>query len=72
MPATGTASRRPLVAVAAAAVLVTLALLPVSHSQLGASVSFVPAMVAVVTCLDVLSVCLLVADFRDRGDRRLL
>lgn len=71
-PGAGVASRRALVVTATAAVLATGALLPFSHQQLGSSVSFVPAMLAIVACFDMLSVYLLVGDYRDRGDPRLL
>jgi hypothetical protein len=34
--------------------------------------SYIPAMLSVVACFDVISVYLLVGDYRDRGDVRLL
>jgi diguanylate cyclase (GGDEF)-like protein len=66
------ASRRPLVVTASAALLTTAVLLPVSGHQWAASASFMPAMLAVVACFDVMSVYLLVGDYHDRGDVRLL
>lgn len=51
-------------------VLVTVLLLPVSRTVLGPAHSFLPAMLAVVACFDVISVYLLVGDYRDRGDLR--
>ena len=65
-------ARRPLVTAACATVLFSLAMLPVCGRQLAGTPSFVPAMLAVVTCFDVLSAYLLVGDYRDRGDPRLL
>ena len=57
---------------ALAAVAFTAALLPLGGRQLSATTSFLPAMLAIVGCFDVMSVYLLVGEFRDRGDRRLL
>lgn len=51
---------------------VTAALLPFGATQLGPSVSFLPAVLAAVTCFDIISVCLLAGDYRDTGDRRIL
>jgi diguanylate cyclase (GGDEF)-like protein len=53
-------------------VAVSAALLPFSHRGLGHAASFVPAMVSVIACFDLLSVYLLVGDYMDRGNRRLL
>ena len=72
MAAVSRGSRRPLLATSAVAVVGTAALLPFARHPLGVSASFLPAMLSVVACFDVLSVYLLVGDFRDRGDRRLL
>jgi diguanylate cyclase (GGDEF)-like protein len=72
MPAAREASRRPLGFAALGVLLTTAALLVPGGRQLGPTVSFVPAMLAVVACFDVLSVYLLVADYRDRGDVRLM
>ncbi len=47
-------------------------LLPVATIQWPSSPTFVPAMVSVVACFDLISVYLLVGDYRDRGDLRLL
>jgi len=49
-----------------------MALLPLGTIQGPVSSSFVPAMVSVVACFDLISVYLLVGDYRDRGDLRLL
>lgn len=65
-------TRLPLVVVASTAILATAVLLPISGKPLGPSVSFVPALISIVACFDVMSVYLLVGDFRDRGDVRLL
>jgi len=62
----------PLIAVAMGSMVITAALLPVSLLQLSPSVSFMPAILAVVACLDVLTIYFLVATYRDHGDLRLL
>ena len=64
--------RRALLVTACCVVLVTAILMPLARHQLGPSTSFVPAMLAVVVCFDVMSVYLLVGDYRDRGDVRIL
>jgi len=51
---------------------VTAAVLPFGAAQLGATVSFLPAVLAAVTCFDIISVYLLAGDYRDTGDRRIL
>ena len=56
----------------ALAVLVTAALLPFGATQLEATTSFVPALISVVSCFDLLSVYLLVGGYRDRGELRQL
>jgi diguanylate cyclase (GGDEF)-like protein len=66
------ASRRPLILAAIFAVLTTIALLPMSSIPIGPTNSFVPAMLSVVACFDFLAVYLLLGDYRDRGDVRLL
>jgi Membrane-associated sensor, integral membrane domain len=48
---------------------VASAVLPVDGRQLGASASFVPAMLALVSCFDLLSVVFLLREFLDTGDR---
>jgi len=53
-------------------VLVTALVLPIGGRQLGPSVSFVPALLSVVACFDIMSAYLLVGDYRDRGELRLL
>jgi diguanylate cyclase (GGDEF)-like protein len=53
-------------------VLATAILIPLGRHQLHASTSFMPAMLSVVACFDVISFSLLVGDYRDRGDVRLL
>ena len=61
------------VAVSVAAVLATVVIARVGDDhQLVPSVSFLAAALAVVACFDVLSVYLLVGEFRDSGDRRIL
>ncbi len=57
---------------ALAATLTTAALLPLGTHQLSSAASFMPAMLSVVACFDVLSVYLLLGGYRDRGDLRLL
>ena len=64
--------RRALLVMAGVVVVLTALLVPVGSRQLPNSVSFVPAMLSVVACFDVISVYLLVGDYRDRGDVRLL
>src|SRR6476660_4375206 len=44
-------------------------LLPISGTQLEGHPSFVPAMLALVGCLDLLSAVVLVRQFHDTGDR---
>lgn len=51
-------------------VLVTVLLLPVGATRLDATTSFVPALISVVCCFDLLSVYLLVGAYRDRGEVR--
>jgi diguanylate cyclase (GGDEF)-like protein len=68
----GSASRRPLLIAAAVGVVATAAILPFSRDQLGASTTFVTAMLAIVACFEFLSVYLLISDYRSQGDPRLL
>lgn len=49
-----------------------LAILPVARHQLGQATSFMPAMLALVGCFDLLCAVLLLTQFVDFGDRRLL
>jgi PAS domain S-box-containing protein len=49
--------------------VVTLAILPVGSVQLSAQPSFVPAMLALVGCFDLLSALFLIRQFLDTGDR---
>ena len=65
-------SRRSLSVAGLATLVFTLVLLPFGDTQLGPTVSFLPATLAVVAGFDVMSVYLLVGEFRDRGDRRVL
>ena len=51
---------------------VTAALLPLATHPLGPKPSFLPAMLAIVACFDVMSVYLLVGEYRDTGNRRIL
>jgi len=66
------ASPRPLLVAALVTIGVTAVLLPVGAGELGPTRSFLPAMLAIVACFDVLSVYLLVGEFHDHGDRRVL
>lgn len=54
-----------------AVLIATISVMPFGSYQVGASVSFVPALVAIVAVFDLLSVYLLMGDYRDRGDLRL-
>jgi len=56
----------------AAVVLLVVALLPLSDIRLSGWTSFVPMMIALVACFDILCVVFLVRQFRDTGDRRAL
>jgi len=58
-----------LVAIAATTVIV-IVVLPIGSNRLAAAPSFVPAILALVACFDILSAMLLVAQFRDTGNRR--
>jgi diguanylate cyclase (GGDEF)-like protein len=51
---------------------VTLALIPISGHHLAATTTYLPAILAVVTAFDVLSMWLLTGEYKDSGDRRLL
>jgi diguanylate cyclase (GGDEF)-like protein len=64
--------RRALTVTAGTVVLATAVLVPLGPHPLPSSISFMPAMLSVVACFDVISVYLLVGDYRDRGDVRLL
>jgi diguanylate cyclase (GGDEF)-like protein len=65
------AQRGPLT-VSAAALLVTLVILPVGARHLGTTTSYVPAILAAVACFDIMSVWLLSGEYLDTGDRRIL
>ena len=65
-------SRRPLLVAGVVTMAFTAAVLPVGGDHLGPTVSFLPAMLAIVACFDVMSVYLLVGEFHDSGDRRVL
>lgn len=66
-----TSSRAP--ALLATVVLVaTLGVLPMSAHPLAPTLSFLPAVLSVVACFDLLSVYLLAGEYRDTGDLRLL
>lgn len=58
--------------VALAMVTVTAVALPLGSSVIGTSVSFVPAMSGIITVFNLMTIYLLVGDYRDRGDPRLL
>jgi predicted signal transduction protein with EAL and GGDEF domain len=57
---------------AASVVLATVLLMALARLNLGPSPSFVPAMLAVVGCFDVMSVVLLAGAYLDTGEMRLL
>lgn len=58
--------------VSGAAVVVTLVVSRVGSREMGPSPTFLPAVLAVVACFDVLSVYLLIGEHHDTGDRRSL
>ncbi len=58
--------------VAGVAIAATLLILPVCQHEVGLSTSFLPAVLGIVACFDVISVVVLAADYLDSGDRRLL
>lgn len=64
-------SRAP-VLLSTAVLVATLAILPVGTHPLAPTVSFLPAVLSVVACFDLLSVYLLAGEYRDTGDPRLL
>ncbi|MEO6501611.1 MAG: sensor domain-containing diguanylate cyclase [Jatrophihabitantaceae bacterium] len=64
--------QRSTVVVCSIAVLVTLLVLPLGTHQLGATTSYVPAVLAAVACFDIMSVWLLAGEYLDSGDRRML
>lgn len=64
-------SRAPAL-VSVVVVAATAGLLLVAKHGFGPTVSFVPALLSVVACFDLLSVYLLMGDYRDNGDRRIL
>jgi diguanylate cyclase (GGDEF)-like protein len=70
MSGSATVSHRPLVLAAGVSVLSVVVLLPFSQHQVGLTISFMPMLISVVACFDVLSVYLLVGDYLDRGVRR--
>jgi len=53
-------------------VVAAAVLMPFSQRPVGPSISFVPALISIVACFDIMSVYLLAGDYRDRGDIRLL
>lgn len=71
VPGTPSGSRHLLLSLLAVAVVVGV-LLPFSDADLDGLASFVPAMLALVGSLDLLSAVLLLGQFRDSGDRRSL
>lgn len=54
-----------------AIVVTTAALVPFGAESVGASVSFMPALIAIVAVFDLMSIYLLMGDYSDRGDLRL-
>ena len=65
-------SRRPVLVTGAVVAAFCTAVLPFVHVEISASASFMPALIAAVTVFDVMSVYLLVGDFRDTGELRTL
>ncbi len=65
-------AQRSTLIVSTIAIVVTLLVLPVGGHQLGATTSYVPAILATVACFDIMSVWLLAGEYLDTGDRRLL
>jgi diguanylate cyclase (GGDEF)-like protein len=65
-------SRKPVLVTAAVVAAFSAAVLPFVHVQVSASTSFMPALIAAVTVFDVMSVYLLVGDYRDTGELRTL
>lgn len=65
-------SRTPVVATAALVVTFTAAVMPFMHMQASTSPAFMPSLIAAVAVFDLMSVYLLLGDFRDRGDTRFL
>jgi diguanylate cyclase (GGDEF)-like protein len=55
-----------------AIIALSLVLLPGSSRAIGPTASFLPAMLAIVACFDLLSMYLLITDFADTGDARVL
>ena len=68
----GAGPRRRFLACAAVVVALTASAVPFSRHPLGTAASFLPALLAVVACFDLMSVYLIVGEFRDSGDRRVL
>jgi uncharacterized membrane protein len=68
----GARERRATYLVSGLVVGLTLALLPFAGHRFGASASFIPAVLAIVVCFDLMSVWLLAGDYIDTGDRRIL
>jgi diguanylate cyclase (GGDEF)-like protein len=60
------------VLVSVVAVAATAAVVTVSRHPLSATTSFLPAVLSVVACFDLLSVYLLAGEYRDTGDPRML
>jgi hypothetical protein len=52
--------------------LATAAVFSYASHQLGATTSFIPAMVCAVVCFDAMSAYLLIGDYLDNGDVRIL
>jgi len=65
-------SRKPVLVTAVIVAAFCTAVLPFVHVQISAASSFMPALIAAVTVFDVMSVYLLVGDFRDTGELRTL
>lgn len=58
--------------VSTATLIFTAGFLTVAGTKLSAAPSFVPALLSIVVCFDLMSVYLLLGEYRDKGDPRLL
>jgi diguanylate cyclase (GGDEF)-like protein len=60
------------VLVCAVVLVATVALIPIGGYRFGPTLSFLPAILAAVACFDVMSVWLLLGEYLDSGERRML
>jgi diguanylate cyclase (GGDEF)-like protein len=65
-------TQRSTLLVSSISILVTLVVLPLGTHHLGPTTSYVPAVLAMVACFDIMSVWLLAGEYLDTGDRRML